>query len=132
MRDSSESFRKAQALRFPVWSDPQPGAGQKIQELEDHLMLGAYYDGELCTERHECYVALAVAQHGWHHLEGWEPLRQGKTDASIALAKRTLRPDLFDAMEQEKWWIRRLSEEIDRIERDYSKASRLYTMLTGG
>jgi hypothetical protein len=137
--EHSDSFQKARALRFPVWSrEDKPDQGifrsdtrKRINDLEDHISLTAYYQGDLEDERTDCYDELELLLREWEDIEGWQVYREGKTDASIDHAKKQIRPDLARKIKAARYTIARLSEQIDRMERDASKASRIYTLLTG-
>lgn len=129
----SENFTRASQLRVPLWDR----AGEKStmvlsEELAEYMLLSAWYAGALHEERLTLYQAHRKMQSEWDHLEGWETFQRGKTDSSREDAKRIIRPDLYDEIQQSKWMIARLSEEIDRLNRDAEKAvSRTYTILTG-
>lgn len=130
----SKAFNLAKALRVPLWSDedgPKPPL-RLSGELGEYMLLSAFYAGELHEERLEIYAEQRAKQEEWDHLEGWEPFRNGKTDSSREEAKRLLRPELWDELQAAKWVVARLTDEIDRLNRDAEKAvSRAYTMLTG-
>lgn len=126
----SRDHELSRALKMPVWAkDTSPR--EKIGNLEDHVVITAHYQGLLSSERLDCHVELHALQGEWAHLAGWEPLRKGKTDSSIEEAKRELRPDLWDRISDCKWKIARLSEEIQRLDGEFTKASRVYTFLSG-
>lgn len=137
--EHSDSFQRARALRFPVWRrnrgpddlETVPGTRKRIEDLEDHISLTAYYQGDLEDERVDAYDALHEKLREWDGIEGWQTFRQGRTDASIDHAKAQLKPALAREIKELRYTIDRLSEQIDRMERDASKASRVYTLLTG-
>jgi hypothetical protein len=126
-------------LRFPVWSrEDRPDQGvfradtrKRINDLEDHISLTAYYQGELEDERTDAYDELELLNREWDSMQGWQVYREGRTDASIDHAKGQVNPELARKRKALKYTIARLSEQIDRMERDASKASRIYTLLTG-
>lgn len=129
----SEDFVKAQRLRVPLWD--RQGEKSTIalsEELAEYMLLSAWYAGALHEERLGHYAELRRLQGQWDHLEGWEMYRTGKTDSSRDEAKKLCDPDLWDELQARKWIIARLTEEIDRLNRDGEKAvSRTYTILTG-
>lgn len=136
--EHSDAFQRARALRFPVWRrTPGPenaevaSSRQRINDLEDHISITAYYQGELEDERVDSYDALHELLRQWDAIEGWQTFRQGRTDASIDLAKAQLNPKLAREIKELRYTLDRLTEQIDRMERDASKASRVYTLLTG-
>lgn len=127
----TEDFVNAQQLRVPLMH-PDKSAMMLSEELASYMLLSAWYAGALHEERLGHYAALRRDQGAWDHLEGWEMYRTGKTDSSRDEAKRMCDPDLWDRIQARKWIIARLSEEIDRLNRDGEKAvSRTYTILTG-
>lgn len=134
MSEHSDSFQKARALRFPVWArtgERAASSRQRINDLEDHISLTAYYQGDLEDERIDSYDELHAKLREWDAVEGWQTFRQGRTDASIDHAKAQINPKLAREIKELRYTIDRLSEQIDRMERDASKASRVYTLLTG-
>lgn len=135
--EHSDSFQRARALRFPVWSrqardgEPAPTARKRIEDLEDHISLTAFYQGDLIDERTERYDELHELLGEWDAIEGWQTFRQGRTDASVDHAKAQINPRLWKRIKALRYTIERLSEQIERMERDATKASRIYTLLTG-
>lgn len=127
----SQDFINAQQLRVPLMH-PDKNAMALSEELASYMLLSAWYAGALHEERLGHYVGLREAQNRWDHLEGWEMYRTGKTDSSREEAKKVMDPELYDEIQARKWMISRLSEEIERLNRDGEKAvSRTYTILTG-
>jgi predicted RNase H-like nuclease (RuvC/YqgF family) len=126
----SNALQTAVSLRFPVW-EREVGTRTKIEQLEEFVSVGAYWQGELESERLDCHDRLDELERQWQHLAGWEQFKRTKTETAVEDAKRQLRPELYDELVAARKKIRRLSEQIDRLERDYAKASRVYTMLTG-
>lgn len=125
-----DPLEMAVAMRLPVFP-PDTGARVKIDALESYILVSAFWSGEMNEERQVLMAAGATLQDQWDFLEGWEMLRQGKTDESINEAKRALRPDLWSQLQATRRRVKALAEEIDRLERDYVKASRVYTLITG-
>lgn len=126
----STALDTAVTLRIPVFEREVPPK-QRIDELADYMLLTAYWQGEMNAERLDLLETLKTAQHEWDHLEGWEPHRRNKTEAGVNDAKRQLRPDLYDQMKDLSWKVKRLVEEHERLERDATKTSRVYSMMTG-
>lgn len=129
----SDAFQKALALRFPVFDreDDETTPRQRIEALEDHAVLCAFYHGELIQERFEIRDEHRGRLHVWNHLEGWEPLRRSKTEAAVDDAKRQMRPDLYDELATDRAKMQDLSEQIERLDREHDKASRIYSIMTG-
>lgn len=126
----SDVLRSASKLRVPRYN-ADASARYKIEGLADYMLESALHQGDLEQERLEAHEQLATLDEEWENLTGWEPFRQGKTDSSIERAKAQLRPDLAKSRKWLDWQIDRLSEQIERIERDATKVSRTYTMYGG-
>lgn len=131
MSELSDAMNTAAALRFPVF-EKGTAASTKVEQIEEHVTVTAYWQGDLEQERLEAHRALQDLQSEWDHLVGWEALKRTKTETAVEDAKRQLRPDLYDRLADLRWRIKRWSEQIDRLERDFTKASRVYTFITGG
>lgn len=120
----------ALGLRVPVFEkDASPS--YKIAELESYLLLSAFTQGELTEQRLDWLVRLVPLEDEWDHLAGWEEHLRTRTEKGVTQAKRCVRPDLYDEIQDIEWMVKRLSEEIDRMERDATKCSRAYSMITG-
>lgn len=127
----SEAMRTAVALRFPVFDREQTSARERLEMVEDHVLACGYWHGELLEERLELRAESRQREHEWDHLEGWETYRRNKTEAAVDDAKRQLRPDLYDALQADKATLKDLGEQIDRLDREHDKVSRLYSIMTG-
>lgn len=113
--------------------DETPTARQKIEELEDYLLVAARWRASLEEARLYMQEARLRLEDEWEAIEGWQTVANGKTKQDMIDAKRTIRPDLYEGIRDAKFLIERLSEQIKRLERDEEFAvSRSYTMLTGG
>lgn len=119
-------------LRVPVFDRGTPPR-TKIEALEEYTLLSAHVQGDLTEERLEWMSRLVPLQDQWDHMpqEEWGHLRRTRTETAVTHAKRVARPDLYDEIQEIQWMIKRLTEEIDRMDKDASKVSRAYTMLTG-
>jgi hypothetical protein len=75
----------------------------------------------------------------WRAIEGWElhlDRKRAATKEQLRQAKRMVGPSeaaIDDAMEEAKWLIARLTEQINRLSHmgDDQVASRIYTLLAG-
>lgn len=130
----SETLRTSVALRVPLWDNAdastRPSPRQKIDQLETYMLMTAYYQGELSQERLEAQDRLDDLQLQWAHLV---PITIGsrKTNAAHEDAKREMDPELHDAIEDLKSTIAVLTDEIERLERDATKCSRVYSLIQG-
>lgn len=126
----TEALEKSKGLRMPLF-EKGTAPRVKIDELESYLLLTAWQQGELAEERLDALVTLQDLEHQWDHLDGWQGLKRTRTEAAVEDAKRQVAPQLYDQKRDLEWTIKRLSEEIDRLERDATKVSRAYSMMTG-
>ena len=121
-----DQLAKAKALRVPVFERDAP-IESKVPQLEEVMLLSAWYAGELHEERLQLRVDLKPLREEWRDLQGWESARRGRTNASIDEAKALFRPELWARIQDLEWQIDQLTCEIDRLERDATKCSRAYT-----
>lgn len=120
-------------MRIPVFrEDVAPSA--KIDQLESYLLLTAVIQGNLTEERVEWLSAMVPLKDRWDHMpeEQWGHLRRTRTETAVNHAKRMVDGSLYDELQDHEWMIKRLAEEIDRMERESVKVSRVYTMIAGG
>lgn len=127
--DALEKSKKMRVPTFEHGTSPR----QKIDQLETYLLDSAAVQGDLTEERLDWMVRLVPLEHEWDHIpeDEWAHLRRTRTETAVKHAKRIARPQLYDEIQGIEWMAKRLTEEIDRMERDASKCSRAYTMLTG-
>lgn len=124
----SDTHTLALALRVPMWAkDEQPGVQAKIAALEDYLLLAAFYVGALQQERTEAHVELAPKEQAFDDLQV-----SGKTGPERDRNRQTLRPPLWREIKQLRWQIDRLTETLERLDREHDKISRAYTLMSGG
>lgn len=124
-------------LRMPTFRrEPDPDAAspaERIRQMEEYLQITAYYEGELTEERVSWLRKKVVVQDRWDSIpeSQWGPHRRTRTETAVAQAKRMVDPNLYGELQDIEWVIKRLTEEIDRMEREGKRASRIYTMITG-
>lgn len=130
-------------LRMPKFkidpNDPMASTrpGEKVEQLESYLLNVAFARGRAEEARLYAYGAVRRLQQEWDHLDGWEevfgaPEKAAKaTQPQIKEAKRQIRPDLYDGIEHGTYLVKRLTEQIKRLEKDEDVASRAYTLISG-
>jgi hypothetical protein len=121
----SDVHRKAKALRVPVFAHGT-SARERIAELEEYLLLAAFYVGALHEERTDAHVDLASIDEEWEALHAY-----GKTAAEREGWRRQREPDLAARRHRLRWRVDRLSDEIARLDREHDKVSRAYTLIAG-
>lgn len=126
----SDAHELASKLRVPLFArDENVTRTARVEQLEEYMLLSAYYLGEISRERLTVHRQLAGAEDEWAKLQPPVPGRTVKEDEQ---KKARFRPDLAAVIRESRWRVARLSEEIDRLDRDATKVSRVYTMMTGG
>lgn len=128
----SEALRLSSQLRVPVFKR-EDAIRTRITQLEEAMLVNAFHAGNLAEERLEAMEKLRPLDDEWDTMVGWESVRSSgrKTEAGVDEAKAKLNPDLARQRRDLNWTIARLTEEIDRLERDATKCSRAYTMIAG-
>lgn len=134
-------------LRMPKFiynvNDPMASTrpGEKIEKLESYILDVAYARGEAEQARLYAYAAVRRLTIEWDHLKDWElsfdpdvtkalAKAAKATQPQIKEAKRQIRPDLFDGIEHGQYLVKRLTEQIKRLEKDEDVASRAYTLVS--
>lgn len=129
-----ETLYSAAKLRMPKFSkDDNWTSRAKIEALEEYLLLTARWRSFLEEARLHAEHGVRELRREWDHMQGWEVFRRNgeRTQASIEDAKRETKPDLYDSIQSGEWIVKRLSEQIRRLEHDDDVASRVYTLITG-
>lgn len=125
----SEALVQSARLRMPRYERPiQPKV--LTEKLLEYTLDTAFHQGQLAHERLEIYAQLHALEQEWEDLEGWQGLVRGKTDKAVLVAKRQVNPDLYGRVRAARWLVARLTDEIERLERDSIKASRAYSILS--
>ena len=126
----------AKSLRMPLWDNEDPekfkSQREKLELLGDYIALTAFWQGECSAEVLDLQVELSDIEDQWSQLEGWE-IHQGsrKTDRSVDEAKAIANPKLAQQRRDTKRLLKMLQQEIDRLEADSVKASRVVTTILG-
>lgn len=110
--------------------------GDKVSQLEDYLVDLAVARGDLEEARLHLHAALNPMLDEWDRIIGWEAhlgYSSRTTQEDVRRAKREIRPELHDAINEAKRLAARIGEQIVRLGGmgDEQVASRLYTLITG-
>lgn len=126
---------EAAKLKMPRFGyrDNKTSPREKIERLEEYLLDTARWRGHLEQARLHAKDAVRELERKWDHLAGWEPnRRQGeKSVQSIEDAKKLTNPDLFDSIKTGRELVKKLGDQIRRLEHDDEVASRAYTLIVG-
>lgn len=126
-------LKRSASLRMPLFeagTDPK----DKIAAYEDHMMLTAYVEAQLVSEKLRCIDQLNESNDEWNDLSIDADYAGQPEKVSMAARERQRRsedPNLFKHRRFLTQRIESLQAEIDRMERDTKRCSRSYTMLTG-
>jgi hypothetical protein len=121
-------------IRVPQF-DPDMRVAEKIDKLEDHLLLCAWHRGELEEALHWCVEAGKKLRVQWDVVEGHEPglpppSRRTKDD--VDRAKARIAPDLWTSIQECRTLVESLRRQITRLGgTDYDAVSRAYTLISG-
>lgn len=130
---------KLRMPRFKVDPNDPMGStrpGDKIEQLETYLLDVAYARGSLEEARLYAYGGVQRLTVTWDRMTGWEedfssPEKAARaTQPQIAEAKRQLDPELYESIEKGKFLVKRLTDQIKRLEKDEEVASRAYTLIS--
>lgn len=121
-------------MRMPKLRSLEPG--DKVSQLEDYLVELAIARGQLEEARMYLHAALDPLLDQWDNIKGWEAhvgYSTRTTQDDIRRAKKEIRPDLHDSINEAKRLGARIGEQIVRLGGmgDEQVASRLYTLITG-
>ena len=125
---------RALRLRMPRFGAEQ-GVRDRIDALDTYLGETAIARGELEEARFYAYEAGRALKEEWDAIAGWETVidksSRNRTQADVEEAKRTINPGLWEGIQEAKYLVERLTDQIKRLTLDDAAASRRYTMLTG-
>jgi hypothetical protein len=122
----------AAKLKMPTF-DSTYSPGAKIEKIEDYLLNTAAMRSELEEARLYMHEATFKLKQQYKDMTGWE-VHMGKmqTEEAVKRAKRIADTPLCQGIDEGEELIKRLSDQIRRLEHDDEVASRAYTLITGG
>lgn len=124
------TLHEAMKLRFPRFG-PDDHPRDKVGKLEDYLGNTAFWRGELESALYWAREAHKILSDEWADVEGWQALRDRKTNEGVDEAKRRIKPEVWAGMDEAKRLIHDLGRQIRRLEQDFQAVSRDYTLITG-
>lgn len=110
-------------------------AREKVNALEDYMLLSAFAEGALFTEKDRVEDLLQGVEEKWENVRGtsWHLGQSSRlTEAQLERERREDNEELWRERRDLKTRVRRIQEEIGRMERETKRCSRAYTFLTGG
>lgn len=134
--ECNAKLKAALPIRMPRF-DPNLGAREKIEGLENHILLVAFHRGECEEALYWVIEAKKVLKDAWDGVEGWEAFlprteRQKPTKEAVAAAKRQVDEGTYLALRDVQTMIDALAAQIKRFREEFESASRVYTLITGG
>lgn len=136
-RTPRELLELAAALRVPLWRtgpdakhEELRSPYEKLDALEEYSLTCGFYQGELHEARLRAYEELVEHERRWADVQ---PITtRNKTETAREDSKREANPALWEALRETRWLIARLTEEVDRLERDKALCSRIWGRYSGG
>jgi hypothetical protein len=131
-----ETLFSAARVKFPS-IDKDSTLSAQVEQVQDYLIITAQRHADLLEARLHAQFALDLLEDEWEMLPrpDWEDFLLNPshpTNKMIEMAKSNVRPDIYGAMRELRRLSSRIAEQINRFELDDKRASRTYTMLTGG
>jgi hypothetical protein len=133
LEEIRDTLVSALKLRVPA-IDPDERPAQRIDKMESYANLTAIKRGELEEALFWLSEARKPLQREWDEIDGWQatiPKHSDRTQERVRQAKRTIKPDLYDALAECHELQSHLHRQIRRLERDADWMSREYTFLSG-
>jgi hypothetical protein len=128
-----EALLVAMKLRHPLFAESF-SARAKIDALETYIEKTAWHRGELEEALYWASDAGKVLRQEWDKIEGYETTLRGRgphTKEQVNAAKRTVRPDTWEGIQDAKKLCEDIGRQIRRLELDFQAASRSYSLITG-
>lgn len=124
--------RSLQGCRMPLWRRGEKSAAEKIEDLEEYILMTAFYRGELAEERNREEAALDDLDDRYAAIDiEWTAQGKPRTDKGVEAAKYDADPDTCRARTASQKRVKRLTAEMERLDRDATICSRAYTFITG-
>jgi hypothetical protein len=124
----------AMKLRVPQF-DPNTRAAEKIDRLEDHLLLAAFHRAEVEEALHWAIEAGKRLRDQWDRVEGYEPSLpppSRRTKEDVDRAKARIDPQLWTSIQDCRTLVESLRRQSVRLGgSDYDAVSRVYTLISG-
>lgn len=103
--------------------------------LSDHILNTSLMRAELAELRMGTLAQLKTAHREWRDLQGWEVHKRRSGDRTKEAefeAKRRLRPELGERIENGEWTVERCDEEMERLDKDATRCNQAWTMIAKG
>lgn len=117
---------------MPLFKRGEVSSREKVEQLEDYMLLTAFQQGQLAEERTDLEEQIADKLERWNAIQTSSVIMGKKaTEAQLERERWEDEPDLGRELKGLQRRIRHLSEEEARMERDAKVCSRAYSMITG-
>ena len=128
--EAAETLGRALKLRAPRFTDDARG-DFKVDKLQEFMLESAYIDGDLVEAKHFLRSFIAAQGRIWDAIDWKMAISKSRpTKQEIQDAKIALNPTLYEELRRAHRYRDGINDQIARIERDASKVSRVYTMLS--
>lgn len=128
----ADCLKKALSLRMPVF-EKGTAPKERLAEYEEFMVLTAFIEAELASDKWRCIEELNRANDDWHEMDTASDFA-GTPNVSQAQKERERRendPDLYRKRRYLTQRIEQLVEQIVRMERQAKICSRVHTFETG-
>jgi hypothetical protein len=132
LQEIRQHVHAASLTRFPSIrvAGQRGNVAQAIEQIADYVVKTAHVEGDLTQAKFALVEAKELLD------DQWGAIDTSNLPASATLKRReeerkAKEPGLAASRAEMKRLLSQLTEQVDRMQLDYTRASRLYTMLTG-
>lgn len=107
----------------------------KADQLSDHILDATLLRAEVAELRMGTLAQLKGARKQWRELQGWERYKRRSSDRTKEAefeAKRAMKPELGELIENAEWTIERCDEEMERLDKDATRCNQAWTIIAKG
>lgn len=127
---AAEVLGTALIVRAPRFSTETRDA-EKVDRLQDYMLATAYLDGELVEAKHFLRNFIAEKGREWDAIDTSAALSTSRPKKEqVTQARITLAPTLYEELRRANRVRDGIEDQIARLDRDATKVSRVYTMLS--
>lgn len=117
---------------MPIWRRGQLGPRERIDILEEYMLLTAWFRGEIAKELNDTLEVLDEVEDAYDAIDiTWTIEGKPRTDKGVAAAKFEANQEVAHERNGLTKRVQRLKAEMDRLDREATICSRAYTLITG-